>query len=215
MTPAPAGRPGLVGRIRSRQAGLPTGPLGRIIGRAMVKDTAAANDRALALLDLGQPRTVLDVGFGHGRTAAKLLAAGHRVLGVDASPTMVSQATARSRAACRDGRATLVHGDGIASPFPTGSADAALTVHTLYFMADPATTMVDIARVLRPGDRMVIACRTSDDPIPRWMDPNVYRIPASAQLDRLLRVAGFIVTTHHASSGDPHHTNWFVGDLPS
>ena len=30
----------------------------------MVKHTADANDRALALLDLTSPRTVLEVGFG-------------------------------------------------------------------------------------------------------------------------------------------------------
>ncbi len=63
----------------------------------MVKDTADANDRALALLDLTAPRTVLEVGFGQGRTAAVLLDAGHRVIGVDPSTTMVKQATARNR----------------------------------------------------------------------------------------------------------------------
>jgi SAM-dependent methyltransferase len=118
-------QPGVVGRLRSRQSGLPTGLLGRIIGRAMVGATADSNDRALTMLDLSQPRTVLDVGFGQGRTAANLVRGGHRVIGVDASPTMVKQATARSRAACRDGRATLRHGDGIAIPFPDDSADAA------------------------------------------------------------------------------------------
>ena len=62
-------RPGLVGRIRSRQSALPTGLLGRFFGRAMEGSTADSNGRALAMLDLSQPRTVLDVGFGQGRTA--------------------------------------------------------------------------------------------------------------------------------------------------
>ena len=64
-------RPGFVGRLRSRQSGLPTGLLGRIFGRAMEGATADSNDRALAMLDLSQPRTVLDVGFGQGRTACR------------------------------------------------------------------------------------------------------------------------------------------------
>jgi Phosphotransferase enzyme family len=81
----------MIGRLRSRQSGHPSGPLGRVVGRAMVRDTAAANDRALARLDLTEPRTILNVGFGQGRTAAVLLEAGHRVLGVDSSPTMVRQ----------------------------------------------------------------------------------------------------------------------------
>ena len=124
-------RPGVLRRLRSRQSGLPTGLLGRIIGRAMEAATADSNDRTVAMLDLRQPRTVLEVGFGQGRTAANLVRDGHRVIGVDASPTMVKQATARNRAACRDGRATLRHGDGITIPFADESADAAITVHTI------------------------------------------------------------------------------------
>ena len=103
MTSTDATRPGAAGRLRSRQSGLPSGPLGRIFGRAMVGTTADHHDQALALLDLSQPRTVLDIGFGQGHTVAELLAQGHRVLGADASATMVKQATARIRAACRDG----------------------------------------------------------------------------------------------------------------
>ncbi len=145
MNTATPSRPGALGRVRSRQAGLPTGLLGRIVGRAMVKDAAATNDRALAVLDLARPRIVLDVGFGQGRTAAILLRDGHRVIGVDPSTTMVKQATARNRRACRDGRATLRHGDGITIPFPDRTADAAITAHTIYFMPDPAATIADIA----------------------------------------------------------------------
>ena len=74
--------------------------------------------------------------------------------------------------------------------------------------------MLDIARVLRPGGRIVIACRTSDDPIPQWMDPNVYRIPHAAALEAMLSAAGFTAIDRQRSDDDRHHTNWFVGDLP-
>ena len=56
-------RPGAIARFRSRQSGHPSGPIGRIFGRIMVKDTADANDRAISLLDLTAPRTVLEIGF--------------------------------------------------------------------------------------------------------------------------------------------------------
>ncbi|MGD9704636.1 MAG: class I SAM-dependent methyltransferase [Acidimicrobiia bacterium] len=172
----------------------------------MISTTAAANDRAVAGLELSAPRTVLDVGFGQGRTAANLLRDGHRVLGVDASPTMVKQATARNRAACRDGRATLRHGDGITIPFPDDSADAAITAHTIYFMPDPAATLADIARVLKPGGALAIACRTSDSTTPAWMDPDVYRIPSAAQIITMLHDAGFQQIDHQPGdeSNDVH-----------
>jgi SAM-dependent methyltransferase len=213
MINATESRPGFVGRLRSRQSGHPSGPLGRIVGRLMVKDTAATNDRALAQLDLTRPRTILDVGFGQGRTVAVVVRAGHHVLGVDSSPTMVSQATARNRAACRDGRATLRQSDGVTIPFPDDSADAAITAHTIYFMPDPAATIADIARVLRPGGTFAIACRTSDDDTPAWIDPNVYRLRSVDEITAMLHAAGFDHVEHEPGDAGAHFTHLFVARL--
>jgi arsenite methyltransferase len=203
-------RPGAIARLRSRQSGHPSGPLGRIFGRAMVKDTADANDRALGLLKLATHRIVLEVGFGQGRTVAILLDAGHRVLGVDSSATMVKQATARNRAACHDGRATLRHGDGVTVPFPDHSADVAFSVHTIYFMPDPTATFAEIARVLRPAGALAIACRTSDTPIPTWMDLDIYRIPTAAQITAMLHAAGYERVEHDTVDTPGHGLHLFT-----
>ncbi|MDP2291529.1 MAG: class I SAM-dependent methyltransferase [Actinomycetota bacterium] len=212
MTTDAAARPGVVARFRSRQSGHPSGIVGRIFGRAMVKDTADANDQAIALLHLTAPRTVLEVGFGQGRTTAVLLDAGHHVIGVDPSATMVKQATARNRRACRDGRADLRHSDGITIAFDDHVADVAFSVHTVYFMPDPAATFADIARVLRPGGTLVIACRTSDTPSPAWMDPTIYRIPTAAQLTAMLNASGFDRVDQHTAD-DALHV--FAAHLPN
>lgn len=206
-------RPGAIARFRSRQSGHPSGPIGRIFGRAMVKDTADANDRALALLDLTAPRTVLEIGFGQGRTAAVLLNAGHRVLGVDPSATMVKQATARNRPACRNGQADLRHGDGTTIPFADNTADAAFSVHTVYFMPDPTATFTEIARVLRPGGTLVIGSRTSDTPPPTWMDPDVYRIPTATQVTEMLTAAGFDNVDHHTVDAIGYELHLFAAHL--
>lgn len=206
-------RPGLVGRYRSRQSGLPSGPVGRLFGRLMPRDTATANDHAIELLDVAPGATVLELGFGQGRTVQRLVERGCRVIGADASATMVAQATTRNRAACRDGRARLVHGDGATLPFADGSADAALTVHTVYFVPDLAPVLVEIRRVLRPGGCLVIAARTADDPIPAWMDPAVYRIRTAAQLDEALTAAGFVAVERRPER-DPHGTNWVLATAP-
>jgi SAM-dependent methyltransferase len=207
-------RPGHIGRLRSRQAGLPSGVLGRIVGRAMVKDTADANDRALATLDLTEPCTVLEVGFGQGRTATILIEGGHQVIGVDPSPTMVSQATTRNRGACKDGRAVLKIGDGVTIPFADDIADAAITVHTIYFMPDPAATIAEIARVLKPGATLAIGCRTTDDETPSWMDPDVYRIRSAEEIHGMLSAAGFQPIEHHRGDDSNHSTHVFVARLP-
>lgn len=210
MTASANARPGAVSRLRSRQSGLPAGVLGRIVGRAMERATAAANERAVGALGLGAPCTVLDVGFGQGRTVAALVRDGHRVLGVDPSKTMVRQATARNRSACRAGLATLRHGDGITIPFADGSADAAITAHTIYFMPDPAATLAEVARVLRPGGIFAITCRTSDTATPSWMDPAVYRIPTAAQIVALVRAVGLELTEHQPGDGSNDEVHLFV-----
>lgn len=202
MNPATRDRPGVVGRFRSRQSGLPSGLVGRVFGRAMEGATHHANDLAVAALELTQPRTVLDVGFGQGRTVAELVAGGHTVFGVDPSATMVRQATARNRSACRAGRVTLRAGDGISVPFPDHSVDAAICVHAIYFMSDPAATFADIARVLRPGGTLAVACRTADTPAPPWMDPDVYRFRTAADITTILRGFGFDVD--HRAGDDTH-----------
>jgi ubiquinone/menaquinone biosynthesis C-methylase UbiE len=176
----------------------------------MVRDTADANDHAVARLDLQPSSTVLEVGFGQGRTVAVILDRGHRVLGVDASATMVSQATARNRTACRGGRARLLLGDGVTVPFDDDSADAAFTVHTVYFMPNPRATFGEIARVLRPRAALVVACRTSDTPLPAWMDPAVYRIPTAAHLTDALHAAGFADVGHDRIDAGTHDLYLFT-----
>ena len=133
-------RPGAWARFRSRQSGCPSGPVGRLFGRLMVPTTAPANDAAIDALDLAIPSVVLEVGFGQGRTVARLAAFGHQVIGIDPSATMVRQARAHNRRAIRAGTVRLDAGDGIHLPLDDDIADAALTVHTIYFMDEPATT---------------------------------------------------------------------------
>lgn len=208
--------PGWFGRFRSRQSGHPSGVIGRFFGRVMVKDTAAANDRAIDLLRLEAPSRVLDVGCGQGRTLAELARRGHRAVGVDPSPTMATQARARNRRACRDGAVEVFVGDGRLLPLPDTSVDRALTAHTVYFMPDPATTFAEIARVLRPGRRLVVACHVGDDPLPPWADPDVYRIPTTDRLRSMLDDAGF-ASVDVVANGDGAEwpTYWFVADLPT
>ena len=77
-------------------------------------------------------RTVLEVGLGQGRIAAVLLDAGHCVIGVDPSATMVKQATARNRVARDDARADLRSSDGTTIPFSDDTADVASSAHAVY-----------------------------------------------------------------------------------
>ena len=118
-------------------------------------------DRLGALLSFGQdprwrkamvshiPRdggSVLDVATGTGLVAERLLAQGHRVTGLDQSPDML--AVARSRFG---GRIELVEASATAIPFAAGSFDHLTFTYLLRYVDDPAATLVELARVVRPG----------------------------------------------------------------
>src|SRR5262249_21758924 len=123
----------------ARQSRCPTGLLGRVIGHIMERETAAANDAALTLLELQAGDRVLEGGFGHGRTIARAAAAvDHGVVaGIDPSEEMARMATRRCRRLVDAGRVRLARADGMHLPYPDQCFDKAYTIHTIYFWADP------------------------------------------------------------------------------
>lgn len=89
---------------------------------------------------------VLDVATGTGLVAERLLAAGHPVVGLDQSEEMLAVARARL-----DGRMTFVEASAEALPFGDGAFDHLTFTYLLRYVDDPAATLVELARVVRPG----------------------------------------------------------------
>ena len=94
---------------------------------------------------------VLDAGCGTGATGA-WLADRHKFIGVDSEPIAV-QLFAEQHAGAR-----LVSGDISSLPFRDASVDAVLCVTVLCHRAitDPAATVGEMVRVLRPGGMVCI-----------------------------------------------------------
>jgi SAM-dependent methyltransferase len=180
-----------VARYLSRQAAHPHGLVGRLIAWNWVRETAAVNDIAVELLAPRPGERICEIGFGPGRTLARLAAAGVQVIGVDVSADMVTVAERRNAAAVAVGRIRVVEGDGTTLPVDNGTLDAALSVHSVYFWADPAGVLAEIRRALRTGGRLVLALRPGEHPLPARFDPAVYRVPTTDELTQWLRTAGF------------------------
>lgn len=92
----------------------------------------------------------VDVGCGSGRSTEILRADGAHVIGIDRDPAML--AVARQRVAT-----PLVVADAGALPLRDASVDLALAVTLLEFVADPDAAVTELARVVRPGGRIIIA----------------------------------------------------------
>jgi ubiquinone/menaquinone biosynthesis C-methylase UbiE len=134
----------------------------RVYGNRQAGDEAREQALAAARLS-GCPAggTLLDVACGFGRHAVPLAAAGFRVTGVDRSATLLDEARRRvaEDGADADGGPALVAADYRELPFDDASFDAAINLYTsIGFLGDEEDTQVltEIARVLRPGGRLVI-----------------------------------------------------------
>lgn len=106
--------------------------------------------RAAALdhLDAGAGSLVLDVATGPGGVARALRRRmGAAVVGMDLTEAMVRRA---SRNEANSGVRFLV-GDARRLPFADRSFDAVSFTYLLRYVEDPAATMRELARVLRPG----------------------------------------------------------------
>ena len=109
---------------------------------------------------------VLDVGCGEGHNTRLLSKRGARLTALDVSETFLRAAS--------EAEASIDHvrADGTSLPFGDGSFDAATAFMSIMDMPDPASTIAEVARVLRPGGwlQFSITHPVSSIPRRRWID---------------------------------------------
>jgi demethylmenaquinone methyltransferase/2-methoxy-6-polyprenyl-1,4-benzoquinol methylase len=100
----------------------------------------------------GTPATVLDVATGTAGVALLITErTGADVVGLDLTEAMLRRGAERVRRRGRQPRIRLLLGRAEQLPFPDASFDALTFTYLLRYVADPAATMRELARVVRPG----------------------------------------------------------------
>lgn len=139
--------------------------------RAWIADQGTAGDfgRACVLdapmlerVRLAAPGTALDVGCGEGRFCRILAARGIRTTGIE--PT----ATLRRAARDRDPAGIYLDGRAEALPFGDASFDLVVSYLTLIDIDDIDRAIPEMARVLAPGGRLLIANLNSFNTCGAW-----------------------------------------------
>jgi demethylmenaquinone methyltransferase/2-methoxy-6-polyprenyl-1,4-benzoquinol methylase len=98
------------------------------------------------------PARVLDVATGTAGVARQLdRRTTARVVGVDLTEAMLRRGQAAIRADGDGTRVSLLGGRAEALPFPDASFDGLTFTYLLRYVADPAATLTELARVLKPG----------------------------------------------------------------
>jgi demethylmenaquinone methyltransferase/2-methoxy-6-polyprenyl-1,4-benzoquinol methylase len=101
------------------------------------------------------PHQVLDVATGTAGVAIEIAARSRAdVTGIDISESMLQRGRERVHASGLDSRVTLEVGRAEALRFTDESFDAVSFTYLLRYVADPAATLKELARVLRPGGVM-------------------------------------------------------------
>ena len=139
--------------------------------KALFAPLGPTYDRYAALLSFGQdPRwrkflvsrvaaaptdTVLDVATGTAAVALELVQTlGSSVVGVDQSAGMLAVARERVERAGAGAKIQLVEAGAERLPFEDGRFGALTFTYLLRYVDDPAVTLRELARVLRPGGTM-------------------------------------------------------------
>lgn len=140
--------------------------------RAMFSRIAGRYDLLNSLLSLGRDRSwrreaaqvalagdareLLDAATGTGELALELgrQRPEARVIGLDFSEPMLDHA--RRKAARQGARVEWLHGDATQLPFEDASFDTVTIAYGLRNLPDPQSGLRELARVVRPGGRLVV-----------------------------------------------------------
>ncbi len=138
---------------------------------------------------------ILDVGCGSGENSVALAARGHRLSGIDLSPTAIE----RYRHHGFEGRAGNLE-TGI--DYPESSFDLAFCSEVIEHMNSPERLAAEMFRVLKPGGMLVLSTPNSafwlyrlfglfGYTVSELQHPKHFQFFSRRSLDRLLRGAGF------------------------
>jgi arsenite methyltransferase len=181
------------------QLGKPTGLRGRLVGSLLNRSNRGLIAEAIDALKLPAGAVAADLGFGGGVGLALLLervGPNGQVYGVDFSATMVSEAERRYKSDVASGRLHLHAGSITMLPLEDGSIQGAITINTIYFIADLDRAFAELTRVIAPSGRVVVGIGD-----PRMMasiptTPFGFTIRQVDEIAKVAQSAGLILQDH-------------------
>jgi demethylmenaquinone methyltransferase/2-methoxy-6-polyprenyl-1,4-benzoquinol methylase len=173
-----------------------------VYARHLFAPLAGRYDRLAEILSMGQNRRwrtamvdritpstaqlVLDVACGPARVTREIVERTEAfVIGLDLSDSMLHQGAINIAAASLHDRVGLLLGRGEQLPFPDATFDALTFTYLLRYVTDPAATLAELARVVKPGGS--IASLEFAVPTAPW-----WRVAWWGYTRIVLPIAGFI-----------------------
>jgi SAM-dependent methyltransferase len=188
------------------QLGKPAGLRGLVVGTMLNRVNRGMIAMAVDALELKTGATAADLGFGGGVGLALLLERvgprGHLV-GVDISPTMVRRASGQFDREIAAGRMQLHEGSLTKLPLEDGSVQGAITVNTVYFIAELDRVFSELARVITSSGRAVVGIGDPENMARMPMTSYGYRLRPLDEMVAVANSSGLVLQDHRrAGEGD-------------
>ena len=152
------------------------GPGARVTAKVMARRNLDAEREAIDLLDPRPTDRVVAIGVGAGVGVALLADQVAWVLAVDPSRVMVNETTRRNREAIGAGRVVVARSTADRLGVDDGDLDGAIAVNSIQMWEPLADSLAEVARVLRPGARLVTLThdwaieRSTGDSVDGWLE---------------------------------------------
>lgn len=178
---------------RARQLANPEGSVGLAVADWLNENNKQANARVVAQLAVEAGHDVLEIGFGNGRSVPIVITQAHavRYAGIDISPTMVAEALAFNADLVQAGKASFHLASADAMPFGDAGFDRVFSIGVVHFWTDPAASLAEVRRVLRPGGVMLMGCLAPKDAPDFAQKEYGFHLRDAPEWDALCRGAGF------------------------
>lgn len=136
----------------------PTGKQGRTIAAKMNKGHYELTTWGLTYVTIEPTFTILDVGFGGGKTINRLaeMVPQGKVYGIDYSPDMVDYAKKTNKKYVENGKVELKEASVDNTGFPADTFDLVTAVETYYFWPNLSAAFKEIKRILKPNGRLLM-----------------------------------------------------------
>ena len=130
----------------------PSGLVGRVISRIMVKGNSHEYDRLIPELDINKNDRLLEIGYGHGMGVERIASYYDcNVSGIDFSELMFREASKRNRKHIQNKRVELYFGNFLTSELAQNQYDKVFCLNVIYFWDELDKPFSRIKSILKDG----------------------------------------------------------------